>query len=68
MPGPARDGRVKLLDFGVAKLSEQEPRAESQTHTVDETRVDVGHRLAIVRPFEGDYYTQVKKETEVYVE
>jgi eukaryotic-like serine/threonine-protein kinase len=32
------DGRVKLLDFGVAKLSEQEPRAESQTHTVDETR------------------------------
>ena len=32
------DGRVKLLDFGVAKLSEQEARAESQTHTVEETR------------------------------
>lgn len=32
------DGRVKLLDFGVAKLSEQEAVAESQTHTVDETR------------------------------
>ena len=31
-------GRIKLLDFGVAKLSEQEARAESQTQTVDETR------------------------------
>ena len=31
-------GRVKLLDFGVAKLSEQEARADSQTQTVDETR------------------------------
>ena len=31
-------GRIKLLDFGVAKLSEQETRAESQTQTVDETR------------------------------
>ena len=32
------DGRVKLLDFGVAKLSEQEAPADSQTQTVDETR------------------------------
>jgi Tol biopolymer transport system component len=31
-------GRIKLLDFGVAKLSEQEARADSQTQTVDETR------------------------------
>ncbi|HEX6586893.1 MAG TPA: DEAD/DEAH box helicase, partial [Solirubrobacterales bacterium] len=30
--------------------------------------LDIGHRRAIVRPFEGDYYTQVKKETEVYIE
>jgi DEAD/DEAH box helicase domain-containing protein len=30
--------------------------------------LDVRSRRAIVRPFEGDYYTQVKKETEVYVE
>src|SRR6478672_1185251 len=30
--------------------------------------LDVGSRRAIVKPFEGDYYTQVKKETEVYVE
>jgi DEAD/DEAH box helicase domain-containing protein len=30
--------------------------------------LDVGSRRAIVRPFEGDYYTQVKKETEVYIE
>jgi DEAD/DEAH box helicase domain-containing protein len=30
--------------------------------------LDIGHRRAIVKPFEGDYYTQVKKETEVYIE
>ncbi len=30
--------------------------------------LDVGSRRAMVKPFEGDYYTQVKKETEVYVE
>src|SRR5215210_2699211 len=30
--------------------------------------LDIGSRRAIVRPFDGDYYTQVKKETEVYVE
>jgi DEAD/DEAH box helicase domain-containing protein len=30
--------------------------------------LDIGSRRAIVRPFEGDYYTQVKKETEVYIE
>jgi DEAD/DEAH box helicase domain-containing protein len=30
--------------------------------------LDVGSRRAIVKPFDGDYYTQVKKETEVYVE
>src|SRR5439155_21627866 len=30
--------------------------------------LDIGQRRAIVRPFDGDYYTQVKKETEVYVE
>jgi DEAD/DEAH box helicase domain-containing protein len=30
--------------------------------------LDIGSRRAIVKPFEGDYYTQVKKETEVYVE
>jgi DEAD/DEAH box helicase domain-containing protein len=30
--------------------------------------LDVRSRRAIVRPFEGDYYTQVKKETEVYIE
>ncbi len=30
--------------------------------------LDVGSRRAIVRPFDGDYYTQVKKETEVYIE
>ena len=32
------------------------------------TELDIGSRRAIVRPFEGDYYTQVKKETEVYIE
>ncbi len=32
------------------------------------SELDVGSRRAIVKPFEGDYYTQVKKETEVYVE
>jgi Tol biopolymer transport system component len=31
-------GHIKLLDFGVAKLSEQEAHASSQTQTVDETR------------------------------
>jgi DEAD/DEAH box helicase domain-containing protein len=30
--------------------------------------LDLGSRRAIVRPFEGDYYTQVKKETEIYIE
>ena len=30
--------------------------------------LDIRSRRAIVRPFEGDYYTQVKKETEVYIE
>jgi DEAD/DEAH box helicase domain-containing protein len=30
--------------------------------------LDIGMRRAIVKPFEGDYYTQVKKETEVYIE
>ena len=30
--------------------------------------LDIGSRRAIVKPFGGDYYTQVKKETEVYVE
>ncbi len=30
--------------------------------------LDLGGGRAIVRPFDGDYYTQVKKETEVYVE
>jgi DEAD/DEAH box helicase domain-containing protein len=30
--------------------------------------LDIASRRAIVRPFEGDYYTQVKKETEVYIE
>jgi DEAD/DEAH box helicase domain-containing protein len=30
--------------------------------------LDIAGRRAIVNPFEGDYYTQVKKETEVYVE
>jgi DEAD/DEAH box helicase domain-containing protein len=30
--------------------------------------LDVGSRRAIVKPFEGDYYTQVKKETDVWVE
>jgi len=32
------------------------------------TELDVSHARAIVRPFDGDYYTQVKKETEVYIE
>ncbi len=30
--------------------------------------LDIGQRRAIVEPFDGDYYTQVKKETEVYIE
>ena len=30
--------------------------------------LDIGSRRAMVKPFDGDYYTQVKKETEVYVE
>jgi DEAD/DEAH box helicase domain-containing protein len=30
--------------------------------------LDTASRRAIVKPFEGDYYTQVKKETEVYIE
>jgi DEAD/DEAH box helicase domain-containing protein len=30
--------------------------------------LDLRSRRAMVKPFEGDYYTQVKKETEVYVE
>ncbi|HEY6771391.1 MAG TPA: DEAD/DEAH box helicase [Solirubrobacterales bacterium] len=32
------------------------------------TELDIGSRRAIVKPFEGEYYTQVKKETEVYIE
>ena len=32
------NGRIKLLDFGVAKLTEQESHVDSQTQTVDETR------------------------------
>ncbi len=32
------------------------------------TELDVAGRRAMVRPFDGDYYTQVKKEIEVYVE
>jgi DEAD/DEAH box helicase domain-containing protein len=32
------------------------------------SELDIGHRRAVVRPFDGDYYTQVKKETEVYIE
>src|SRR6187399_88020 len=30
--------------------------------------LDISARRAIVRPFDGDWYTQAKKETEVYVE
>jgi DEAD/DEAH box helicase domain-containing protein len=30
--------------------------------------MDLDARRAIVRPFEGDYYTQVKKETEVFID
>jgi DEAD/DEAH box helicase domain-containing protein len=30
--------------------------------------MDLAARRAIVRPFEGDYYTQVKKETEVFID
>jgi DEAD/DEAH box helicase domain-containing protein len=30
--------------------------------------LDVGSRRAMVKPFDGDYYTQVKKETDVWVE
>jgi DEAD/DEAH box helicase domain-containing protein len=30
--------------------------------------LDIGSRRAIVKPFDGDYYTQVKKETEVYID
>ncbi|MDX6662435.1 MAG: box helicase protein [Solirubrobacterales bacterium] len=30
--------------------------------------LDVGGRRAIVKPFDGDYYTQPKKETEVYID
>ncbi|MGH2957742.1 MAG: DEAD/DEAH box helicase, partial [Solirubrobacterales bacterium] len=30
--------------------------------------LDLASRRAMVRPFQGDYYTQVKRETEVYVE
>src|SRR4051794_6825826 len=30
--------------------------------------LDVGARRAMVKPFDGDYYTQVKKETDVWVE
>src|SRR5262245_1809475 len=32
------DGRVKLLDFGVAKLSERHPLAQADTVTADESR------------------------------
>jgi DEAD/DEAH box helicase domain-containing protein len=32
------------------------------------SELDLRSRRAMVKPFEGDYYTQVKKETEVYVE
>jgi DEAD/DEAH box helicase domain-containing protein len=32
------------------------------------SELDLHSRRAIVKPFEGDYYTQVKKETEVYIE
>jgi DEAD/DEAH box helicase domain-containing protein len=30
--------------------------------------MDLDARRAIVRPFDGDYYTQVKKETEVFID
>ena len=30
--------------------------------------MDLGARRAMVRPFDGDYYTQVKKETEVFID
>ena len=30
--------------------------------------LDLNSGRAIVRPFDGDYYTQVKKETEIYIE
>ena len=32
------------------------------------TELDIQGRRAMVRPFDGDYYTQVKKDIEVYVE
>jgi DEAD/DEAH box helicase domain-containing protein len=32
------------------------------------TELDIQGRRAMVKPFDGDYYTQVKKEIEVYVE
>jgi DEAD/DEAH box helicase domain-containing protein len=32
------------------------------------SELDVRSRRAIVKQFDGDYYTQVKKETEVYIE
>ena len=30
--------------------------------------MDLDARRAMVRPFDGDYYTQVKKETEVFID
>jgi DEAD/DEAH box helicase domain-containing protein len=30
--------------------------------------LDLGSRRALVKPFEGDFYTQAKKETEVWIE
>ncbi|MDP9190019.1 MAG: DEAD/DEAH box helicase [Actinomycetota bacterium] len=32
------------------------------------TDMDLDARRAMVRPFDGDYYTQVKKETEVFID
>jgi len=32
------------------------------------SELDLGSRRAMVKPFEGDYYTQAKKETDVWIE
>ena len=69
--GRARLGRAARRGRGRARLHDRPSRAPSTCTSAAPTRsreLDVEARRAIVDRFDGDWYTQPKKETEVYIE
>jgi DEAD/DEAH box helicase domain-containing protein len=71
---------VSIVDTGSGELlgTVDLARAHSTTHegavylhggrSFEVEALDLEHRRALVRPFQGDWYTQPKRETETYIE